>query len=157
MTDAPDSLSSSYRLARLAGFGMCLGTPVLIAALVLSGLVPAGENRPEGSLLQIGHAFTGLVFLSAAWVLWRRGVVLGAFHRVPESQRPRVLLRESLLYSALFELSSFYGLVYWLLVGRYALRHVLGFILLAPLLFLAFVPRLDRWVRASKADPGEAA
>jgi hypothetical protein len=133
---------------------MCLGTPVLIAALMLSGLVPPGAERPEGPVLQVGHAFTGLVFLASAWVLWRRGAVLRGFREVPASRQPRVLLRESLLYAALFELSSLYGLAYWLLAGQHARRHALGFVLLAPFLFLAFVPRLGRWAEA--AGPGGA-
>ena len=156
MNGAPDPLRAAHRLARLMGFALCFGTPALVAGLILSGLVPAGENPPEGPVLQIGHAFTGLVFLSTAWVVWRRGAMLRGFHQVPAAERPRVLLRESVLYAALFELSCLYGLVYWLLVGRQAGRHVAGFILLAPLLFLAFVPGLGRWVEASRPLPGEA-
>lgn len=156
MNGESDSLRAAHHLARLIGFVLCFGTPALMAGLILAGLVPPGEGRPEGSMLQIGYAFTGLVFLSAAWVVWRRGVMLKGFHRIPEAGRPRVLLRESVLYAALFELSSLYGLVYWLLVGRQAGRHVAGFILMAPLLFLAFLPRLGQWVEAARPAPGEA-
>ncbi|WP_257306626.1 hypothetical protein [Geothrix campi] len=141
-------IRAAYRRARLVGFALCLGTPALIGGLILSGLVPPGEQLPEGTLLQLGHIFTGLVFLSAAWVLWRRGSVLRSFQQVPEPGRPGVVLRETLLYAALFELSSLYGLIYWILVGKYAARHVFGFILFSPLLFLALAPRLHRWVEA---------
>jgi len=153
--DESESLRAAYRLARLVGFALCLGTPALIAGLILSGLIPPSEHRPEGAYLQLGHAFTGLVFLAAAWVLWRRGSVLKAFHLVPEPRRASTLLRETLLYAALFELSSLYGLAYWILVGREAGRHVFGFIILAPLLFLVLAPRLDHWVEAARQGAGD--
>lgn len=153
MTGSLGSLSSAYRVARLGGLGLCLGTPALIAGLILGGLVPPGGGRPEGAVLDLGYTFTGLVFLSAAWVLWRRGRILGAFKQVPEDRRSGVVLRETLLYAALFELSSLYGLVYWLLAGRTVLRHVLGFIVLAPLLFLALAPRLHHWTKAVEGAP----
>jgi hypothetical protein len=138
------------------GLVLCLGLPALIGALILSGLVPPGEQRPEGPYLQVGHIFTGLVFLSAAWALWRKGVVLRVFPGVPEARRAGVVWRETLLYTALFELSSLYGLVYWLLVGRYAARHAFGFILLSPLLFLVLAPRPRRWLEAAGPGAGEA-
>ena len=156
MNDSPEPLRATYRLARLVGYALCLGTPTLIGGLILSGLVPPGEQRPEGAYLQLGHLFTGLVFLSAAWVLWRRGTMLKSFHPVPGPRRAGVVLRETLLYAALFELSSLYGLVYWILVGKHAARHVFGFIILSPLLFLALAPRLGHWVKAAEAGSGEA-
>jgi hypothetical protein len=157
VNDVPGPLRAASRQALLVGLALCLGTPALIGGLVLSGLVPPGDQRPEGSYLQIGHIFTGLVLLSAAWVLWRRGTVLRTFRQVPEARRPAQVQRETLLYAALFELSSLYGLVYWLLVGKHAARHVFGFIILTPLLFLGLVPRLGHWVKALEPGPGEAA
>ncbi|WP_243304066.1 hypothetical protein [Geothrix oryzisoli] len=156
MSEAPGPLRVAYLQARLVGLVLCLGTPTLIGGLILSGGVPAGEHLPEGDLLQIGYVFTGLVFLSAAWVLWRRGVMLRTFRQIPEPSRPGLVRRETLLYAALFELSSLYGLIYWLLVGKHAVRHVFGFIILAPLLFLALTPRLGHWVKALELGPGEA-
>jgi hypothetical protein len=156
VNDVPEPLRVACRQALLVGLALCLGTPALVGGLVLSGLVPPGDNLPEGTYLQIGHIFTGLVLLSAAWVLWRRGTVLRAFRRTPESRRPAQVQRETLIYAALFELSSLYGLVYWLLVGKYAARHVFGFIILAPLLFLGLVPRLGHWAKALEPGPGEA-
>jgi hypothetical protein len=156
VNDAPESLRTACRLARMVGLALCVGTPVLIGGLILSGLVPAGEQLPEGTYLQLGHVFTGLVFLSAAWVLWRRGTMLKAFHQTPEPRRAGVVLRETLLYAALFELSSIYGLVYWILVGKHAGRHVFGFIILSPLLYLVLAPRLGHWLKALEPVPGEA-
>ncbi|WP_257312367.1 hypothetical protein [Geothrix fuzhouensis] len=156
MNDAPISLRSACHLARLVGLALCIGTPVLIGGLILAGLVPPGEQLPEGTYLQLGHVFTGLVFLSAAWVLWRRGTMLKAFHQVSEPRRAGVVLRETLLYAALFELSSIYGLVYWVLVGKHSARHAFGFIILSPLLFLVLAPRLGHWRKALEPAPGEA-
>ncbi|HEX4844718.1 MAG TPA: hypothetical protein VFV26_00775 [Geothrix sp.] len=155
MNQVSGSLAVAHRQASLVGWALCAGTPALIGGLILSGMVPAGEHRPEGVYLQLGYAFTGLVFLAAAWVLWRRGTVLRDFHRVPGPRQAPILLRETLLYAALSELSSFYGLVYWILVGRHGERHVFGFVLLAPILFLALAPRLDQWVKAAEPGPGE--
>lgn len=154
MTEVPGHLRAACRQARLFGLALCLGTPTLIGALIMSGLVPPGSHPPEGTYLQVGHLFTGLVFFSAAWVLWRRGVVLKAFPGLPAQRQAGVVLRETLLYAALFELSSLFGLAYWLLVGTHAARHVFGFIVLSPLLFLAFAPRLRHW--AEPTSPGSA-
>jgi hypothetical protein len=144
----PDALGSAHRRAYALGLALCLGTPALIAALLLSGAVPPGQQAPEGVYQQLGYLFTGVVFLSASWVWWRSGRVLSAFRDLPESRRPRVILREGLLYAAIFEASSLCGLVYWMLVGAHAARHAWGFILLTPALFVALVPRANRWKRA---------
>ena len=156
MNGVPEPLRAAHRMAHLVGLALCLGTPALIGGLILSGLIPPGEQPPEGPYLQLGHIFTGLVFLSATWVLWRKGSVLKAFRQVREPQRAGVVMRETLIYAALFELSSLYGLVYWILVGRHAARHVFGFIIMAPLLFLALAPRLGQWVDAAGSGSREA-
>jgi hypothetical protein len=96
----------------------------------------------------VGYLFTGLVFLSGAWVWWRSGRALREFKDLPEGRRPAAILREGLLYAVAFEASSLCGLVYWILVGSHAARHVWGFLLLTPLLFLALVPRFDRWAKS---------
>jgi hypothetical protein len=130
------------------GGALCFGTPGLIAVLLLAGVIPAGTEAPEGVYQEVGYLFTGLVFLSTAWVWWRSGQVLRGFKALPETQRASILLRESLVYAAAFESSSLLGLVYWILVGTHAARHAWGFILLTPVLFAALMPRFDRWVKA---------
>lgn len=134
-------------MGRLLGMALCLGTPALVAVLVLSGTVPPGRESPEGICQQVGYLLTGLVFLSAAWVWWRSGKILGGFRELPEASRPAMILRESLLYAAAFEVSCLCGLAYWMLVGAQAVRHVWGFILLTPVLFLALMPGYDRWAK----------
>jgi hypothetical protein len=151
MNEATEPLRSAHRLAYALGSALCFGTPGLIAVLLLSGVVPPGTHLPEGIYQQLGYLFTGLVFLSGAWVWWRSGQVLREFRELSEIQRPAVILREGLLYAAVFEASSLFGLVYWILVGAHAVRHAWGFILLTPLLFLALVPRYDRWLKGLEA------
>ena len=142
------SLRSAHRMAYGMGLALCLGTPTLIAMLLLSGVVSPGTQVPEGLYQQVGYLFTGLVFLSGAWVWGRRERVLREFKGLIEDQRPSVILRESLLYAAVFEASSLCGLVYWTLVGGHAARHVWGFVLLTPLLFFALVPRYEWWAKS---------
>ncbi|MBP7618999.1 MAG: hypothetical protein KA743_10815, partial [Geothrix sp.] len=76
MNGGTEALWSAHRTGRLLGMALCFGTPVLVAALVLSGIVPPGQAAPEGLYQQVGYLLTGLVFLSAAWVWWRSGRVL---------------------------------------------------------------------------------
>ncbi|WLT32891.1 hypothetical protein [Geothrix sp. PMB-07] len=130
---------------------LCAGTPAFIALLLLTRVVPPGSQAPEGGAQQVGYLFTGLVFLSGAWVWSRRGRVLRGFKSVAEAQRPSLILRESLLYAAAFEASSVWGLIYWTLVGGQAARHVWGFLLLTPMLFLALVPRFGHWAKRLEA------
>jgi hypothetical protein len=143
-----DDLRTRHRQAYGLGLGLCLGTPALIAALLLSGAIPPGTQVPEGIYQDLGYLFTGLVFLSAAWVWWRSGRALRAFKTLPEPQWAAFVLTEILLYAAAFEASSLLGLIYWVLVGSHAARHAWGFIVLTPVLFAAMVPRLDRWEKA---------
>ena len=147
MSGTLHSLRSAHRRVYGIGLVLCLGTPSLIAALLLSGAVPPGQQTPVGVLQQVGYLFTGLVFLAGAWVWGRSGRMVREFPALAEARRLTVLVRESLLYALVFETSSVAGLVYWLLVGAHAGRHVWGFLLLTPLLFLALVPRFDRWAK----------
>ncbi|NTW86534.1 MAG: hypothetical protein HGB30_10265 [Holophagaceae bacterium] len=148
MSSAADPLRTAHRRAYGLGLALCGGTPGVIAVLLLAGVIPPGTEPPEGIHQQIGYLFTGLVFLSAAWVLWRSGQVLRGFSALAEAQRPLVLLRECLLYAAVLDLSSLCGLAYWSQVGSQAGRHAWSFILLTPALFLALVPREGRWRKA---------
>lgn len=145
MNRPANSLLSAHRRAYALGLALCVGTPGLIGLLLGLGVVPPGQQVPEGVYQQVGYLFTGLVFLSGAWVWGRRGRMLREFKSLPESRRLAVILRETLLYAVLFEASSLCGLVYWLLVGAHAGRHVWGFLLLTPLLFLGLVPRFEQW------------
>lgn len=145
MNGQPDSLRAAHRLSYALGLVLCFGTPGLIAVLLLTGVVAPGQEIPEGLYQQVGYLFTGVVFLSAAWVWGRRGRTLRAFKTIPEAQRPAVVVREGLIYAAVFEASSLCGLAYWTMVGAHAARHAWGFILLTPVLFLTLMPSHRRW------------
>lgn len=151
MSSVVNPLASAARIAYGLGLAICFGTPGVIAMLLLSGAIAPGTQMPEGLVQQVGYLFTGLVFLAAAWVWWRRGGLLRSFKQLPTDRQPAMVIRETILYAAAFEASSLCGLVYWTLVGAHAARHVWGFVLLTPILFLALVPRPDHWARALEA------
>ena len=148
MNGTAKALRSAHRMAYGLGLVLCVGTPGLIAVLLRSGVIPPGTHVPDGIFQQIGYLFTGLVFLSAAWVWWRSGKVLRDFKALPEARHAAVIRQEGLLYAVVLETSSFCGLVYWILVGNHGARHAWGFILLTPVLYLALMPRYDRWAKA---------
>jgi len=148
VTDLTPSLRSVHRSAYGLGLALCFGAPGLIAVLLGSGVVPPGAQVPEGLFQQIGYLFTGLVFLTGAWVWWRSGKTLREFKALQACRRPAVILREGVIYAVVLETSSLCGLVYWILVGEHAARHAWGFVLLTPILFLALMPRYDRWAKA---------
>ncbi len=145
--DAPEvqALLPAYRRARLAGLIICVAWPLLLMVMVATGAVRPGAAPLEGPAKEIGYTFTGLVFLSAAWVTWRSGKVLKGFRDLAPDQRPRVVLRESLLYAAAFEASCLWGLLYWMMVGPNAARYVGTFMALTPIMFFFFVPRFYAW------------
>ncbi len=146
-------LHRAYRKAYGCGLALCVAWPLVLATLVIGGLVKPGHNPPAGVFQQLGYTFTGLVFLMAAYVTWRSGKVRRGFRDQAPAARPSLLFREVLLYSALFELSCLFGLLYWMLVGQDASRHVSSFMALSPMMFFFFVPRFDAWRAA--AEGGE--
>lgn len=150
MAEPLDLLAPAYRTARLIGWTICGAWPLILAGLVLAGVIPPGNHPVEGVYQQVGYTFTGLVFLSAAWVAWRKEKVLRGFRRVAPAIRLRLLQREILLYAALFEFSCLWGVLYWMLIGRGALRYVLAFMALTPIMFYILVPRLPAWIQAQE-------
>jgi hypothetical protein len=110
------ALNRAYRWSYLGGLGLCVFWPLMLQLLFTSFITP-GHNPPEGVVKQLGYTFTGLVLLIAAFVTWRSGKVRADFQGLGSARRPKVLAREILLYSALFELSCFFGLAYWAMAG----------------------------------------
>jgi len=152
--DAPEVLAilPAYKRARLAGLVICVAWPLLLMAMVATGAVKPGTAPLAGPAKQIGYTFTGLVFLSAVWVTWRSGKVLKGFRDLAPELRPRTVLRESLIYAAVFETSSLWGLLYWMMVGTAAARYVGTFMALTPIMFLFFVPRFYAWKLALERE-----
>jgi hypothetical protein len=145
--DAPElqAILPAYKRARVAGLVICVAWPLLLMVMVATGAVKPGTAPLAGPVKQIGYTFTGLVFLSAAWVTWRSGKVLKGFRDLPPAQRPAVVFRESLVYAAIFETSCLWGLLYWMMAGTAAARYAGTFMALTPIMFLFFVPRLYAW------------
>ena len=138
------SLSKAFRLAYALGLALCLAWP-LVLQLMLGTAIAPGSAPPGGVVAELGYTFTGLTFGAALFVTWRWGRVRASFASVPPPRRPGVLIRETLLYAALFELSALYGLVYYALGGPLAERHARAFIALSTIMFFVFVPRLQAW------------
>lgn len=105
------ALHRAYRWAYLAGLALCVFWPLMLQ-LVFTNFITPGQAPPDGVVKQLGYTFTGLVLLGAAFVTWRWGKVRAGFPDLDVVARPKVMAREILLYSALFELSCFFGLAY---------------------------------------------
>ncbi|MBI3132813.1 MAG: hypothetical protein HYZ13_15970 [Acidobacteria bacterium] len=144
------SLRQAVTRARILGLILCLAWPLILMAMIGGGAVRAGTLQPVGALRTTAFVLMGLSFLAGGAVTWRTNRVLGGFRQMAEAERPKVAFREILLYSALFELSCLYGLIYWMLVGRNAFHHVLTLMAITPIMFFLFVPGLNDWVQASE-------
>lgn len=150
----PDTASSAaFRRAFLLAYGLgvllCVVWPLVLQGLLGSILQPGILGLPELGE-DLGYTFTGLVILSALFVRWRSRKVRAGFAALEESRRARVMALEILLYSAIFELSALFGLVYHGMGGPQAERYARTFIGLATVMFLVFVPRLGAWRRADQ-------
>jgi hypothetical protein len=148
MPDQPAAFRRTFLLAYGMGLLLCVVWPLVLLGLLGTVLQPGilglgwlGE--------ELGYTFTGLVVLSALFVRWRSGKVRAGFAALDEAQRRRVMALEILLYSAIFELSALFGLLYHELGGPQAERYARSFIALATVMFLMFVPRLGAWQRAA--------
>lgn len=143
-------LMKAVRQGRVIGLVLCLAWPLILMAMIGAGAIRAGTLQPQGPLRILGYGFMGLTLLAGAFVTWRTNRVMGRFQALPPQVQARTALRETLLASALFEMSCLYGLIYWMVVGRNAFQHVLLFMALTPIMFFLFVPGLNDWMAASE-------
>lgn len=152
-SESPDllSLTKAYRIAYSIGLALCLAWPLALQ-LMLGTAIHPGSLAPPGLAQQLGYSFTGLTVLAALGVTWRWGRVRAAFRRTPAEQRPAIVTRETLMYAALFELSSVYGILTYALGGPLAERYARSFIALTSIMFFVFVPRLDAWRDAAQGE-----
>jgi hypothetical protein len=150
-------LAPTFRRAFFLAYGLgallCIVWPLTVQGL-LGFLLRPGLLGPSALAEELGFTFTGLVFLSALFVHGRSRRVRAGLAAAPADRRTRVMAKEILLYSAIFELSVFLGLLYYALGGPQAERYARSFIALATVMFLVFVPRLGAWRRASEGEPG---
>jgi hypothetical protein len=150
----PTPLERGFRIAYPTGLVLCLAWPLTLQLMLGTAIHPSPEP-PSGVIQQLGYTFTGLTFACALFATWRWGRVRAGFKDVPADRQRRILVREILLYSALFELSSLFGLVYYGLGGPQSERYARGFIALTTIMFFVFVPRLQAWREAARPEPGE--
>ena len=157
MTDAnptlkPDPLARAFRLGYGLGLAICVAWPLALQ-LMLGTLIRAGSAPPGGVVQQLGYTFTGLTFAAALGITWRWGKVRRGFAGLPEAARAGTVVRETLLYAVLCELSALYGLIYYALGGPLAERYSRSFIALATIMFFVFVPRFQAWREAATEEP----
>ena len=149
---APPSMVKAFRLAYVLGLLMCVAWPLALQLLLGTAIRAGAEAPPDGVVRQLGYTFTGLTFASAAFVTWRWGRIRAKFREVPQARQPSVILRETLFYAALFELSALYGILYYALGGPSAERYGRSFVALSTVMFLVFVPRLEAWRDAAEGS-----
>ena len=137
---APETLQRARRKAWGTGLVVCLAVPLVAGALVLTGRLPPGQAPVEGTVQQLGYSFTGLTFLAGAIMAWRRVHFLQAFASLGEAARVAALHREARLLALLALSTTLWGVLYWAMVGLHAVRHVLTFLVLTPVMFLCFMP-----------------
>jgi hypothetical protein len=147
----PDpALERSFRLAYPAGLVLCVAWPLALQWMLGRAIRPGGP--PSDLVQELGYSFTGLSVATACFVAWRWGRIRAGLRALEAGQRRRVLVRETLLYSVLFELSSLFGLCYYALGGPQAERFARGFIALTTVMFFVFVPRLQAWREAAQGE-----
>lgn len=154
MAELPSAKPGLYRAFLLAyglGLALCVVWPLALQAL-LGRTIPLGFLGASPLAGELGYTFTGLVVLSALYVLRRSRLARSRFPGLEVSQRPRTMILEILLYSALFEASALFGLIYYGLGGPLADRYARTFIALSTVMFFLFVPRWSAWRKA--LEPG---
>ena len=134
MKPTPDS-QLPPRGPYILGLLVCVLWPLLLE-LGLTHL-PPGEASDPALVQDLGHCFTGLVFLAAAFVFWRMRRVKDQ----PQEARFQALGRETSMASLIFAACSILGLLYYGLAGPAGERHARSFIAVVPIMFLVFVPR----------------
>jgi hypothetical protein len=146
------TLEQGFRIAYVAGLVLCLGWPLALQLMLGTVIRRLDQLPPAGAIQQLGYTFTGLTLVIALFVTWRWGKVRAGFHRLAPERRGLALLREIILYSALFEFTSLFGVLYFALGGPEADRYARSFIALTTVMFFVFVPRLQAWRDAAQGE-----
>ncbi len=145
MSAQPD-LISRFRIARMLGLIVCVAWPLILMLLIMNQKVVPG-NLISGTLIkEFSYTLTGLTLIGTFFVVYRSSKVLTNFKNQPEHLKPHIVFRESLIYVLVIQMTTWYGLIYWLLAGWSVSRHVGTFIMLSPICFFLFVPRLSQWL-----------
>lgn len=143
-----NSITRAWRLAYGIGLFICVAWP-LVLQLMLGTVIRPGADAPGAAARELGYTFTGLTFAAALFITWRSGKAKAGLPALPPQARPGAVLRETVIYAALCELSALYGLATYALGGSLAERYARSFIALATVMFFVFVPRLRAWLEAA--------
>jgi hypothetical protein len=142
------TLRRAFLLSYALGAVLCVLWPLVVQGVLGRHLQP-GILGAAALAEDLGYTFTGLVVLGALFVHRRSRKVRAGFAALDPHQQPRVMAMEILLYSAIFQLSVLFGLLYHGLGGAQAERYGRTFIALGTVMFLVFVPRLGAWRKAA--------
>lgn len=147
------TVEKAWRIAYGIGLFIAVAWPLALQLMLGTAIRPMA-GALGATVRELGYTFTGLTFAAALFITWRSGRVRAGFKALPETARPGTVLRETVLYAALCELSAVYGILYFALGGPEAERHARAFLALAPIMFLVFTPRLGAWLEAAgEAEP----
>jgi len=142
-----DRISRAFFIAYGVGIVLCIVWPLALQ-FMLGHFIIRPPHSAGDFVQELGYTFTGLSALTALFVRLRWRKVRAGFAAAPGPDRPGIVMRETLLAAALFELSAAYGIVYFALGGPGADRYSRTFIALPTIMYLVFVPRLKAWHRA---------
>jgi hypothetical protein len=142
------SLDRTFYIAYTIGIFICLCCPTILQ-LTLDKIITPIPNLAAETVHNIGYTFTGLIIISTLVVKSRWQRIRSEFSNVDKNQQGHILMRETMLYSMVFVLSSFLGATYYLLGGISVKPFARNFIALTPIMFFIFVPRLHAWRKAS--------
>jgi len=144
MPENGPTLRRNFRVAYAIGAFLCVLWPLFLQVILHRALPRPLESG--GDLAQeLGYTFTGLSVLSVLFV-WRRfSRIRAGFAALDPIHQSRTILRETLLYAAIFELSAVYGILIYAMNGPYAERYGRTFIALPAVMFFLFVPRWNKW------------
>jgi len=142
-------LRQTFLLAYALGLLLCVIWPLVLQVILGHVIAPSTTTAAELAT-ELGYAFTGLTALATLFVVRRWARIRAELSSHPPGLRSRTVLREILLYSAVFELSAAYGIVCYAMGGPGAERYGRTFIALPTLMFFLFVPRWRKWKVAAE-------
>jgi hypothetical protein len=117
--------------------------------MILVRVLPRPGASSGEFAAELGYTFTGLTALAALFVNRRSARIRAALASMDPIHQSRTILREILLYSALFELSAAYGILYYTMGGPNPERYGRTFIALPTVMFFLFVPGWAKWRKAA--------
>lgn len=143
MESSPElsSLRQARRTPYRLGLFLCVLWPLILQALLTR--LPQGEASSPAAVESLGHTFTGLIVLAAAWIVWRKARAKAALTDQDLPARCASIRRETTLAAILFGACSLLGLLYFGAAGARGARHARSYIAAVPIMFFVFVPKLS--------------